>query len=386
MMVLAITGRSKGGGVLSARGDDAGSGLDDEAPPSTTTRVGPDAGRRRTLLQALISVVTIGLVFFVILPRIADFSEVWQTLSGMTWLELFTLALAAAWNLLTYWILLVAVVPGLRLGQAAVVTQASTAAANTLPGGAAFGLALAYTIYASWGFRRPVIALALLVSGLGDLLAKFAIPVIAVVSLALRGEANVGSTVAALVSVVGLVTLIGGFVLALRSEASARGVGRILESGAALVTRLLKRPAPTRWSDRLVRFRDETAGLWSSRWPHIVIASVVSHLSLFLVLLLALRHLGISEAEVGWAEALGAFAVVRLFSALPLTPGGVGIVELGLTALLVVAGGGEARVVAAVLVFRALTYLLQIPIGAAAYVWWQHGKRWRKADSDSRPT
>jgi uncharacterized protein (TIRG00374 family) len=101
---------------------------------------------------------------------------------------------------------------------------------------------------------------------------------------------------------------------------------------------------------------------------------LVSHLSLFLVLLLALRHVGVSDAQVGWAEALGAFAVVRLLSGIPITPGGLGIVELGLSAALVVAGGPKVEVVAAVLLYRALTYLAQIPFGAATYAAWKLGQ------------
>jgi hypothetical protein len=91
------------------------------------------------------------------------------------------------------------------------------------------------------------------------------------------------------------------------------------------------------------------------------------------VLLLALRHVGVSEDEVSWVEALAAFALVRLLSAPPLTPGGLGVVELGLAAALVLAGGDEAQVVAAVLVFRLLTFLLPIPIGALTWWLWRRG-------------
>jgi len=47
------------------------------------------------------------------------------------------------------------------------------------------------------------------------------------------------------------------------------------------------------------------------------------------------------------------------------------VVELGLTAALAGAGGDREQVVAAVLVFRALTWLLPIPIGAATYLGWR---------------
>jgi uncharacterized membrane protein YbhN (UPF0104 family) len=114
---------------------------------------------------------------------------------------------------------------------------------------------------------------------------------------------------------------------------------------------------------------------------------VASHVALYLVLLLALRHVGVSEREVSWAQVLGVFAFVRLISMIPLTPGGVGLVELGYIGGLYVAGKAhadvpldvfKAQIAAAVLVFRALTFVLQIPLGAFAYLIWQRKKSWRK--------
>ena len=107
----------------------------------------------------------------------------------------------------------------------------------------------------------------------------------------------------------------------------------------------------------------------------------MSQVSLFLVLLISLRHVGVSGEEVSWAEALGAFAIARLLTALPITPGGLGVIELGLTGALVVAGGPEVPVVAAVLIFRALTYLVQIPFGALTYLLWQHKRSWRVTEA-----
>jgi uncharacterized membrane protein YbhN (UPF0104 family) len=62
---------------------------------------------------------------------------------------------------------------------------------------------------------------------------------------------------------------------------------------------------------------------------------------------------------------------------LPLTPGGLGIVELGLTAPLIagLGSGGSARVAAAVLLYRALTYLPSLPLGALAFAWWRYSSR-----------
>ena len=60
-----------------------------------------------------------------------------------------------------------------------------------------------------------------------------------------------------------------------------------------------------------------------------------------------------------------AWTLVRLLGSLPFTPGGIGVVELGLTGALVGFGGNNAGVVAAVLLYRFLT---MIPTLAACCV------------------
>ena len=129
------------------------------------------------------------------------------------------------------------------------------------------------------------------------------------------------------------------------------------------------------WELATVKFRTRTIDLVEHRWPAITATSLVSHLSLYAVLLLALRHLGVGEAEVGWAEVLAVFAFARLATAIPITPGGAGLVEAVLIGGLVAAGGARAQVVAAVLVYRALTWLLPIPLGVGCYLWWRRQPR-----------
>ena len=99
--------------------------------------------------------------------------------------------------------------------------------------------------------------------------------------------------------------------------------------------------------------------------------SLVSHLSLYVVLLVALRDVGVSDTEVGWAEVLAVFAFARLATAIPLTPGGVGFVEGVLVTGLVGAGGDPDEVAAAVVVYRALTWALPILVGIGCYLWWR---------------
>ena len=65
------------------------------------------------------------------------------------------------------------------------------------------------------------------------------------------------------------------------------------------------------------------------------------------------------------------FAFARLVTAIPITPGGAGLVEAALIAGLVGAGGDSSQVAAAVLIYRALTWALPILVGIGCYGWWR---------------
>ena len=72
-------------------------------------------------------------------------------------------------------------------------------------------------------------------------------------------------------------------------------------------------------------------------------------------------------------EAFAAWSLVRLIGTIPITPGGIGIIELGLTGALIGFGGGNAGVVAAVLVYRFLTMVPTLLVGlGAAFTWRRH--------------
>ena len=122
----------------------------------------------------------------------------------------------------------------------------------------------------------------------------------------------------------------------------------------------------------------------------LTVSTVVSHVSLYIVLLVTLRHVGVGEDVLSWIQILAVFAFIRLVSALPVTPGGVGVVELGLTVGLQVAADFtgvseslfEARIAAAVLVFRAITFLLPVPLGAISYAIWRTNRSWRRPPVD----
>jgi putative heme transporter len=339
----------------------------------------------RRFIRIGVPVVLVGGIFFFAFPKIADFSKVWTHVQAMTWLEIASLVLVALWNLGTYWLVMMASLPGSNIWQTMKVNQASTAVANTLPGGGALGIGVTYSMFGEYGFTRAATTLSILVSGIWNNFVKLGMPVVALALLALTGDVGSSVLLASVVGVAGLLLAVALFAAVLKSEHLAQRVGVRLGKIANALRRLVRKKGNLDLSSATVQFRRDAIGLIRARWMRLSVTSLVSHVSLYLVLLLALRHVGVSESEVTWVEGLAAFAFVRLVSALPITPGGLGVVELGLTAALVASGGEEAGVVAAVLVYRALTYLLPIPIGLVLYLKWRKGSESRRARVDVPP-
>lgn len=356
--------------------DEAPETIDDPtaSPPAARARA-----TRKRLVQALVSLVVVVAIFAFAIPRIADYSAVWDTIAGLTPLELGSLVAAMLFNLLTYWLQNMAALPGLSLGQAAVLTQTTTSVANTLPAGGAVAVGLTYSMLRSWGFDRHAIALYVGVTGIWNVFMKLGLPIVALAALAITGTA---SAVLVLASVIGLGVLlvaVGLFALALWKKELARRIGDRLGRIASWIRGLLHRPAVTTWGDQAVDFRQRTIVLVARRWLPLTLTTVASHLALWLVLLLSLRHVGIGEAQVSATQVLAVFAFGRLIGALPITPGGLGVIELGYIGGLVAAGSPEPEVVAGVLLFRVLTFGIQIPLGGFTYLIWRARSSWRTA-------
>jgi membrane-associated phospholipid phosphatase len=177
--------------------------------------------------------------------------------------------------------------------------------------------------------------------------------------------------VAAVGGIAGLVAAIVVFALLLRSEELARRFGLLAGRVASRLLGLVRRPPVQGWELATVKFRTRTLELLEHGWVPITAATLVSHLSLYVVLLACLRAVGVSDAEVSWAQVLVVFSFARLATIVPVTPGGAGVVELVLIAGLTAAGGDRAQVTAAVLVYRALTWALPILVGIGCYLWWR---------------
>jgi uncharacterized membrane protein YbhN (UPF0104 family) len=342
----------------------------DIAPLPTVTR----SRRGRKVLRIAVTVALIGATFGFALPRLASYRSVWATIEAMTWGQALLLAAAAAASMLAGWIAICAVLPSIRLREAAVVNLGSSAVANTLPAGGALAMGVSWAMLSSWGVSAADYALYTLVSGIWNVFARLSLPAAAVLILATDSRPSAGLVASAGAGLVLLVAAAAGFGLLLRSESVARRADRGLQRVAARCWRLARRRTTVQVSGSVLSFRDRAAGLLRARGWRITAATAASAVALWLVLLACLRGSGLSQAQVSWQTSLAAFAFVRLLTVLPVTPGGLGVTELGLVGIL--AHGAShlvtVQVIAAVLLFRALTYLLPIPLGAAAALAWRH--------------
>ncbi len=119
----------------------------------------PPGGLRRTVTgpvgRVALTVAVVVAIFAGVLPRIADYGQAWDLVTGLTWRETALVALVGGANLASYAPLWVAAVPGLTLWRALMADQASTAISNTVPAGFAFGVGTTAAMYHSFGFPPP---------------------------------------------------------------------------------------------------------------------------------------------------------------------------------------------------------------------------------------
>jgi uncharacterized membrane protein YbhN (UPF0104 family) len=340
---------------------------------------------KRHVLGTGVAIAVVVATFAFVLPRIADYRDVWGVVKTLTWEDGALLAGATILNLVTFAPPWMAALPGLRFRQAFVVTQASTASTYVAPAGVAVGMALSFAMLSAWGFARAAVGLAVAVTGVWNQLAMLAFPTIALGLLTLSGDAHTALDAVAAIGLAIFAVVVAGFAAGLSTARLARRVGdlaaRIVSRGLALVRR-----GPVGWDgESFVRFRSRTNRLLRRRWHVLTLATLAGHLTVFLVLLVSLRVLGVTAGEVSAVEAFAAWSLARLLGSIPITPGGLGVVELGLTTALVGFGGGQVDVVAAVLVYRVMTMVPTLVIGLLAGVTWRRYRPDYLAGEDAGP-
>ena len=333
---------------------------------------------KRRVTEIIISLAVVVTIFLFVIPAVtgSHYSDIWEQIRGLSRGEF--AALFAIWfvAMLAYTGVLTNTLPGLKHVQALTVNFAGSAVSNVMPFGGAVGVGATYAIDMSWGFNAPSVTLSILVSGVWNVFAKLGMPIVALMLLVISGDATGKLIIPTIIGLVALVLAASGLALIMRSERLAERIGRLAQSIISWLCRITRRRSTPDVVTAVLDFRHRSIGLVRQRWLPITLWIVAFNLIQFLLLFACIRAIGVEG--ISWSEAFAAFAFVRLLETIPITPSGVGFVEAGAASALIGFGGSDNGSTAAVFLFRGFVYLLEIPMGALAWVVWASMRRWRR--------
>ena len=246
----------------------------------------------------------------------------------------------------------------------AVITAqlAGNAISLTVPGGAAAGAAVQFRMLGTAGMD-PTESVSGLTAfsflGIGGLLA---LPAFILPGVLFGAPVASGLTDAAWVGVVAFVLFSGFGALVMATDGPLVWAGRATQS---VRNRVLKRR--TRLDglpERLVEQRNVIRSVLGQQWWQATLLSVGRLLFDYLCLLFCVRAVG---AHPRPSLVLLAYAVAGVIGLIPITPGGIGIVEASLAGLLALAGLDGAEAVLATLAYRLASYWIPMLAGPVAY-------------------
>jgi hypothetical protein len=235
---------------------------------------------------------------------------------------------------------------------------ASNSFGRVVPGGVAAAGAMQYAMLARGGVPAAAAASGMTASSLlvfGTLLAVPAIVTGVAVDPRLARAAEAGAVVFAAMMALGAACVIWDRPLELIGRASQAVRNRVAR----------KREPMTDLPRKLVAERDVVVGVLGKRWWEALLFAAGRWVLDYLTLLAALYAVG---SEPRASLVLLAFFAAQLLGTLPLTPGGLGFVEAGLTGTLALAGVDPGAALVATLAYRLVSFWLPIPAGGVAAI------------------
>jgi uncharacterized protein (TIRG00374 family) len=246
---------------------------------------------------------------------------------------------------------------GVRLGFGALfeITLAGNSLAVTLPGGAVWAAAFAFEQLRRRGADRVLAEWVILVAGA---LSSFALFCILASGVWVAGSQGPVASLRWLAVALAAIPVLAGMVaLAVRYSSWARRACSALAAAAErMVPRSGRGAALLRlfWS-RVRRVRPGLLG-WLVAFA-LAMANWLCNCATLIACTLALG------APVHWRGVLVAYALAQISASLPITPGGIGVVEGSLTFALIAYGQDASQAVAIVLLYRIVSFWGVVPLG-----------------------
>jgi uncharacterized protein (TIRG00374 family) len=244
---------------------------------------------------------------------------------------------------------------------------AGTALGRVIPGGAAAAGALQYRMLTRSGLPGGRIASALTATSLLLTGFMFALPVLSLPAVLAGRPVADGLARAAVLGAGLFVVMVVAGVAAFVWERPLMLAAQLAQTAVNATVR--RRHHVEGLPALLIRERDIVLRAFGSRWKAALLAAGGKWIFDYLALLACLRAVG---AEPRPSLVLLAFVAASFLAMIPLTPGGLGFVEAGLTGMLALADVAASAAVIATLVYRLVSFWLPIPAGALAYGLFRH--------------
>ena len=349
----SVSGRSAGDRIERA--------IEDRADPASIQDRAVSVPKRGSLRRTAFWLAVTGFSLYLVAPSLLEVLGSWRQLDeiGLAWVP--ALLVLQLLSLACLWALQRLALPSAPISAIIDSQLAANGLSKIAPGGGAVGAALQYKMLIRRGLEGPRVAAALTAVNVATFAVVLALPVLALPTF-LAGAVDPDLINAALVSL-GVFTLLTGFGAVLMSSDSILGsVGRLLQN----VRNFIRRGSPplTGLPARLRRERDRVKATLGKRWKLALVATAGRWAFDYAILLGALAAVGAFPRP---GLVLLAFCAAQLLAQIPVTPGGLGFVEAGLTATLALAGVGAADAVLATFIYRLFTYWLPLPVGLVAF-------------------
>lgn len=319
---------------------------------------------RRNWIRTGVWLTITAISLYVVAPSLLDLLDSWQRLADIEPLWFVAMAVCQGASLACLWLLQRLALRPVALGPVVTSQLAGNALAKIAPGGGAVGAALQYRMLVQIGVDRQRAVGGLTVVNLLVFAAVLSLPLLAIPSL-LRGGVSRSLLQLAIVGIVLFVVLAGIVAVLLALDGPLDWVGHRVQQARNWVRRKRGRAPKTALPARLLAERDRILQTFGERWKGAAAATAGRWLFDYLTLLAALSAVG-SHARPGLV--LLAFCGAQVLAQIPLTPGGLGFVEAGLTGMLALAGVSAGAAVVATLAYRLFSYWLPLPLGLAAMV------------------
>jgi uncharacterized membrane protein YbhN (UPF0104 family) len=347
--------------------------------PGSAARAGHHPVTRKLLLRRAVVVAVSGLVIYLLLPKLTQVLASWPRLAGLApaWM---VLALAAEVASFACYFGLQRL--ALRTSAwFAVVTAGLTgnAVSGILPGGSAAGATLQFEMLSAAGLDTDSTVSGLAAISLINTAALLALPLLALPAMLAGVAVSPGLVHAGLVGIAGFVLLAAAGAVILNADWPLRGLGRAVQGLHNNVFARRRQPV-TGLDKRFLADRDSIREVLGRQWRQALLLTTGRIGFDFGCLLGALRATG---AHPQPSLALLAYAAVGIVALIPLTPGGLGVVEASLAGLLILAGVPSSSAFVATLGYRLFAYWLPLLAGGPAYLMFRHryGAAWRRSSA-----